>query len=165
MVAAKNLNRIASPYLFRSYVHPLHPAVHGRKSYALNPDSQGCHLETWEVCRATSAAPGYFKTFQTSDKKHEFMDGGIVANNPSMVAWNEAWHMAQLSDETMTAARAIGCLVSVGTGKSHYTIFGRKHQIPLFKYLNMNKAPKKMITDTVSLNFHFIHVNANLMPS
>ena len=63
--------------------------------------------------------------------------------NPSMIAWNEAWHMAQIQDHTITPAKAVGCLVSIGTGKSVYTIFGRKNQLAISKYLNMNKAPKK----------------------
>lgn len=91
------------------------------------------------------------------------MDGGIVANNPSLVAWNEAWQMAQLDDQTITPAKAIGCLISIGTGKSEYTIFGGKKQMSISKYLNMNSAPKKMITDTVSWNSEAIHANVNLM--
>jgi Patatin-like phospholipase len=148
VIAARNLNGIPSPYAFRSYIHPVGDII--PQCYRLNPDDRGCSLETWEVARATSAAPGYFKTYKTQNPENEFMDGGICANNPSMVVWNEACQMAKIQDPSSTPAKAIGCLVSLGTGKSSYEIFGRAHQPAISKYLNMNKAPRKMITDTVS---------------
>ena len=37
----------------------------------------------WEGARASSAAPGYFKP------KGKFVDGGVLANNPSLALLNE----------------------------------------------------------------------------
>jgi patatin-like phospholipase/acyl hydrolase len=42
----------------------------------------------WEVARATSAAPSYFPAFRSS-KSELFIDGGMVANNPSLVGYFE----------------------------------------------------------------------------
>jgi patatin-like phospholipase/acyl hydrolase len=42
----------------------------------------------WEVARATSAAPTYFPAFRTSENEL-FVDGGLVANNPSLVGYFE----------------------------------------------------------------------------
>lgn len=43
------------------------------------------HRPLWEVARATSAAPTYFSAFRASGNEL-FVDGGLVANNPSLIA-------------------------------------------------------------------------------
>jgi uncharacterized protein len=54
--------------------------------------------QLWEVARATSAAPTYFPAFRTSEKEL-FIDGGLVANNPSLVGYFEvALKFAQCRD-------------------------------------------------------------------
>ena len=138
---------MAVPYLFRSYIHRL---CLGQKTH-LNPNNDGCPLTICEVARATSAAPGYFKVLKLPNTNHVFMDGGIRANNPSLVAWNEVLQMARIDNPSITGGKAVGCFISVGTGKSQYQIFGREKQLAVSKYFNMNKAPKKMITDTVGI--------------
>lgn len=42
----------------------------------------------WEVARATSSAPTYFPAFRSS-KAELFVDGGVLANNPSVVGYFE----------------------------------------------------------------------------
>lgn len=42
----------------------------------------------WEVARATSAAPTFFPAFRTGAQEL-FVDGGLVANNPSLIAYFE----------------------------------------------------------------------------
>jgi patatin-like phospholipase/acyl hydrolase len=47
----------------------------------------------FEVARSTSAAPTYFEPFITKgekDQKTAFVDGGVFANNPSVLAYAEA---------------------------------------------------------------------------
>lgn len=78
------------------------------------------------------------------------MDGAISANNPVELAWNEAWQMAKLQDKDAKASHAIGCLVSIGTGRSLWQIFGKDGMIPLAKYFRMLFTQSKIITDTVS---------------
>jgi len=56
---------------------------------------------------ATSAAPTYFKTVLKNGK--EFADGGIIHNNPSLVAISEA--------RAIWKDRPIGTLVSLGCGR------------------------------------------------
>jgi len=38
------------------------------------------NMKLWEACRATSAAPSYFKPLTIG--KVRFLDGGLQANNP-----------------------------------------------------------------------------------
>jgi patatin-like phospholipase/acyl hydrolase len=46
------------------------------------------HRSLWEVARATSAAPTYFPAFRSTEKEL-FVDGGLVANNPSLIGFLE----------------------------------------------------------------------------
>ena len=46
------------------------------------------HLQVWEAASATSAAPPFFKPFESRAKK-TYMDGAIYYNNPVKVADNE----------------------------------------------------------------------------
>jgi predicted acylesterase/phospholipase RssA len=65
----------ANAYLYKTAHHP-----------RLRTDY---HVPVWEVAMATAAAPTYFPSY-TSDNKIRFIDGGIWANNPTMVALVEA---------------------------------------------------------------------------
>lgn len=98
------------PYLMRSYRHP-----RSRRPDPLerNPDIENNHL-VWEVARATSAAPSYFKAFdiEEGNEKSELIDGGFGANNPTEEAYRS---VRQLYGND---PQAVSVLVSVGTGKN-----------------------------------------------
>lgn len=138
-------------HLFRSYIHPSQSST-----YALNPSDNECPLKIWEVCRATSAAPSYFKSFQKVQgdgneiRTHTYLDGGTLANNPAAIAFNEALHMARIREHHISGKKAVGCLISIGTGRSKYQLFQEEKQSALSRYMNMSKAPRQMITDSVS---------------
>ena len=61
----------------------------------------------WEVGRATSAAPFYFPLHE--DK---FIDGGVMANNPTLDAMVEIFNQAEREGKTAK----VGLVVSIGTG-------------------------------------------------
>jgi predicted acylesterase/phospholipase RssA len=61
----------------------------------------------WQIAAATSAAPIYFPTFVVEDKGI-FVDGGIWANNPSLVGILEALRLGVSLDQIR--------LLSIGTG-------------------------------------------------
>jgi calcium-independent phospholipase A2 len=61
----------------------------------------------WEAARASSAAPTYFEAFE--DK---FLDGGVMANNPTLDAIAEIVSVQKAAKEPLK----IGLVVSVGTG-------------------------------------------------
>lgn len=71
------------------------------------PYVEDAQFRIWEVAAATSAAPTYFPTFAVSEKGL-FVDGGIWANNPSLVGMVEALILHQRLEEV--------CVLSVGTG-------------------------------------------------
>lgn len=60
--------------------------------------------KAWEAARATSAAPTYFEPAVVGG--HQYVDGGLVANNPTLVGYTEA---VKLGD--------VMCVVSVGNGR------------------------------------------------
>ncbi len=81
--------------------------------------------------RATSAAPGFFQEAKVNGQ--EFMDGAVLANNPSWWAWHEAWDKhrkrrfwlnangyssdeGQITHQTSSPGCPIGVFVSLGTG-------------------------------------------------
>ena len=63
--------------------------------------------KVWEVGRATSAAPVYFPQFC-----NKFIDGGVMANNPTLDAMVEMINQAEREGQTAK----IGLVVSIGTG-------------------------------------------------
>ena len=62
----------------------------------------------WEAARATSAAPTYFEpcTIHADGAARQYVDGGLVANNPVLLAFAEA-----------STLGIVGSVVSLGTGR------------------------------------------------
>lgn len=80
----------------------------------MTPYNEGADkLKIWEVTRATSAAPFFFKMLEADfgpRGKIGFKDGGIRENNPSYAAYSE--HASLKGDEHEPAL-----LLSIGTGR------------------------------------------------
>jgi len=105
------------PFLWRNY----------NLIYGKNMEQQ-IHLGTinapvWKAVRASSAAPGYFREFQTqmNDKVRIsptsvdiHSDGGVLCNNPSFVAKTEC--------QALWPDYELQTLVSIGTGRFEPTI-------------------------------------------
>lgn len=90
----------AQPFVFRNYEYC---------STTNNDERIGsCSNALWEAVRASSAAIYYLDSFECGGKK--FQDGALVANNPSLIALQEAHHL--------WPKEKIELLVSVGTGSS-----------------------------------------------
>ena len=64
-------------------------------------------MAAWEVCRATSAAPTYFAGHERNGRM--FVDGGLWANNPIMVAATEALSCFEIEPSQIQ-------VLSIGTG-------------------------------------------------
>jgi hypothetical protein len=100
VVAAQRCKGRLVPYIFRSYESG---EQEGSASYTGTTNGRGITLA--QALLATSAAPGYLPPIRIGE--HEFVDGGMVANNPMEIAILEAlrlWPGRRLS------------VVSLGTG-------------------------------------------------
>lgn len=66
----------------------------------------------WQAARATGAAPSYFRAFGS------FLDGGLIANNPTLDAMTEVheYNMALHHTGRATEIVPISVVVSLGTG-------------------------------------------------
>ncbi|XP_067644660.1 85/88 kDa calcium-independent phospholipase A2 isoform X2 [Eurosta solidaginis] len=66
----------------------------------------------WRAARATGAAPSYFRAFG------RFLDGGLIANNPTLDALTEIheYNMALRSVDREKEAVPVSIVVSLGTG-------------------------------------------------
>ena len=69
--------------------------------------------KVWEACRASSAAPTYFESFE-----NQFVDGGVIANNPTLDAMTEVLNHQEHGKEPP----CLGMVVSLGTGVFPVTI-------------------------------------------
>ena len=99
IISTLSSERPLRPYVFRSYQLP--PGIKGLF------EGQ-CRYSWLEALRASSAAPYFFEEFSLGASLR-FQDGAIVANNPTIVALQEA--------QSLWPGRPIDCVVSVGTGK------------------------------------------------
>jgi hypothetical protein len=93
----------ARPFVFRSYELPPAGAAAARGMAAAEGGSRHA---VWEAVRASSAAIYYLDDFACGGER--FQDGAVVANNPAVVALQEA--------RLLWPDAPIDVLVSVGTG-------------------------------------------------
>lgn len=101
---------IDEAHLLRTYYHRYDPEI---SPVWVTPYNEGVdRLKIWEVTRATSAAPFFFKMLEADygEGRTGFKDGGIRENNPSYAAYSE--HASLNGDENEPAL-----LLSVGTGR------------------------------------------------
>lgn len=105
----EKLSDLTTDTLISAYQVSNKPYPHFFKSrHAVTPQVEYDDPYLWEACRATSAAPTYFKPYKFDDT-NSFIDGGVFANNPSMCAYAEAKNM--WGDEEPIY------LLSLGTGE------------------------------------------------
>ncbi len=88
----KRLPKITLGELKKPVVVPAFNLEDGKHWYFKTPHFKDNTVDAsrplWEVARATSAAPTYFPAFRSSHSEL-FIDGGVVANNPSLVGYFE----------------------------------------------------------------------------
>ena len=118
-LTARENGKNCQPFLLRSYAYD-HP------DFLDHPDINGGVEELdfliWEACRATSAAPLYFRHFEKPDKdgmKRRYIDGGVLMNNPSQQALQEVRSRHAVGQKMKKPA----LLLSVGTGIKDGTPF------------------------------------------
>lgn len=133
--------------MFRSYYNSTqYNNDRDRKLLRLNLNYQE-NQRIYEVARATSAAPYYFRSIDVHGLR--YLDGGLIANNPSQYAWAEAncMHLNHPSGPCPSHASSGGIrfLVSIGTGKRASEQIKRGKIRKAFNILNRGV---QSITDT-----------------
>ncbi|KAF2711328.1 FabD/lysophospholipase-like protein [Pleomassaria siparia CBS 279.74] len=111
-LTATHSGQIDEAHLLRTYNHQYNPAIAPEWVTPYNTGAE--KLKIWEVTRATSAAPFFFKMLESDfeDKRGKvgFKDGGIRENNPSYAAYTE--HISLRGEDNEPAL-----LLSIGTGR------------------------------------------------
>ncbi|XP_017091053.2 85/88 kDa calcium-independent phospholipase A2 isoform X1 [Drosophila bipectinata] len=92
----------------------------------------------WRAARATGAAPSYFRAFG------RFLDGGLIANNPTLDAMTEIheYNMALRSVGRESEAIPVSVVVSLGTG-----------HIPVTELKDIDVFRPESIWDTAKLAY------------
>ncbi|XP_031836484.1 calcium-independent phospholipase A2 VIA [Nomia melanderi] len=98
-------------HLFRNYDSPSALLKVKEGSTSFTPASPTEQL-MWHAARATGAAPSYFRAFG------KFLDGGLIANNPTLDAMTEIheYNLALSAMGREEAAVPLSLVVSLGTG-------------------------------------------------
>ena len=103
------------PFLFRSYTHKSPESSNTPLERALERNPSESHpFDIWQVARATSAAPLFFKSVSLFEDR--YYDAAEDINNPSLEIVNEVAH---LSGGTYDA---IDVLLSIGGGNTNGNI-------------------------------------------
>ena len=120
--------------------HPSGPTLFRSYDVAKNNEFNCC---IWEACRATSAAPTFFKRIEIGNpgSKVEYLDGGLGCNNPIKEVVAEA---ARVFGENAQVA----CVVSIGTGKSGNMAYDKPGTFQNLLPTELIKVLKEMATDT-----------------
>ncbi|KAK9067073.1 hypothetical protein SSX86_014397 [Deinandra increscens subsp. villosa] len=100
------------PVVFSSFQVPREPSLDAQLS---------------DICIGTSAAPTYLPAhyFLNGDREFNLIDGGVAANNPSLVAIGEVTRQVMKADPNFPATSPLDytryLLISVGTGTKRQT--------------------------------------------
>lgn len=107
-------------------------------------DFRNDHLTPmWKVARATSAAPTYLKGLEHKESGRIFIDGGVWANNPAMVALVDA-----LTDYDITLDQVQ--VLSIGTGNAPFSLSKDKVMSGLIAWREAIKAAMFLTTDNAT---------------
>ncbi|KAI7735255.1 hypothetical protein M8C21_030829 [Ambrosia artemisiifolia] len=104
--------RDMQPVIFSSFQVPREPSMDAQLS---------------DICIGTSAAPTYLPAhyFQNGDREFNLIDGGVAANNPSLVAIGEVTRQVLKSDPNFPTIKPLEydryLLISIGTGMQKQT--------------------------------------------
>ncbi|KRY88843.1 85/88 kDa calcium-independent phospholipase A2 [Trichinella pseudospiralis] len=102
----------ATLHLMRNYLLPTNENENKKYGYE-KPEN----VLLWRTLRCTTAAPFYFSTVD-----EQFIDGGLMANNPTIVALFDYAHCRKIAERNKVEDfENIGCLLSIGTGQQPRT--------------------------------------------
>ena len=101
----------------------------------------------WKAARATGAAPSYFRAFG------RFLDGGLIANNPTLDAMTEIYeyNLALEAVKRESEVEPLSLVVSIGTGA-----------IPVSELQNVDVYRPDNIFETAKLGEFYFLLSTNL---
>lgn len=109
-----------------------------------HPDFCNDHATpAWRVARATSAAPTYLRGHEHTESGRIFIDGGVWANNPVMVAIIDALSAYDLSPDQIH-------IVSIGTGNPPFALSQRSVFAGLLAWREVIKAAMFLTSDNAT---------------
>lgn len=97
----------------------------------------------WTVARSTSAAPTYLRGHQHDASGRIFIDGGVWANNPVMVALVDVLSAYDIEPEQIR-------ILSIGTGNPPFEISSKRVLGGLFAWREVIKAAMFLTTDNAT---------------
>lgn len=104
-----------------------------------HPDYKRDHkMAAWEVCRATSAAPTFFAPHERNGRG--FVDGGLWANNPVLVAVTEALSAFAINPDQLQ-------VLSIGTGNQPFEISLKEARGGLWQWKEVVSGAMSLSTD------------------
>ena len=113
----KNVDGVRKPYLFRSYANLHRSNDEAEKSVDRNP-GRANGVPIWQVARATTAAPTFFKPMLIHGLEH--FDGRFAANNPCLEIYHE------VKKVNNNYEKSVNLILSIGTGKHLNGLRGRR---------------------------------------
>ncbi|XP_028266344.1 85/88 kDa calcium-independent phospholipase A2 isoform X2 [Parambassis ranga] len=137
-------------HIFRNYDPP---SIHREPPYATTATFKPLTIPqeqlVWRAARSSGAAPTYFRPMG------RFLDGGLLANNPTLDAMSEIhqYNKALKTEGREQDARKLGIVVSLGTGKppqvvvSSVDVFRPSNPLELAKSFVGAKELGKMLVD------------------
>lgn len=97
----------------------------------------------WEVARATTAAPTYLKGLEHQESGRIFLDGGVWANNPIMVAVVDALSCYEISLDQLR-------ILSIGTGNAPFELPAKRVLGGWWNWREIIKAAMYLTTDNAT---------------
>ncbi|XP_042341351.1 85/88 kDa calcium-independent phospholipase A2 isoform X2 [Plectropomus leopardus] len=137
-------------HIFRNYDPP---SVHREPPYATTATFKPLTIPqeqlVWRAARSSGAAPTYFRPMG------RFLDGGLLANNPTLDAMSEIhqYDKALKAEGRANEIKKLGIVVSLGTGKppqvvvSSVDVFRPSNPLELAKSFVGAKELGKMLVD------------------
>ena len=128
-----------APYLFRTYKN-LHKASDESKKILDRNPGPAHDIPIYQVGRATSAAPRYFKEIEIEGRR--YIDGGFGTNNPCKELYKEVRRMNNNSDD------CVKWIISIGTGETHMKRLSDRIKGGLLKFVHYGNFAIKAATDS-----------------
>lgn len=109
-----------------------------------HPDFRNDHATpAWQVARATSAAPTYLKGHEHTESGKIFIDGGVWANNPVMVALVDVLSAYDVSLDQIQ-------VLSIGTGNPPFELSRQSIFAGILAWREVIKAAMFLTTDNAT---------------